>query len=143
MMRLLLLLATATLQSRTFAYLIPANDAERLQENILDESYQEESSNQNERDFDMGEHDDKRDVNRMLHSTSYSTSNSTYFWLKGRGFHGCMVPFDKMVFDGNSLELGSCGRSDDMWDEKAVGTNTSLFRTKRDPSMCLQARTVT
>eukprot|EP00978_Attheya_sp_CCMP212_P045288 scaffold340496_cov28-Attheya_sp.AAC.1 len=48
-----------------------------------------------------------------------------------------------MVFDGNSLELGSCGRSDDMWDEKAVGTNTSLFRTKRDPSMCLQARTVT
>jgi hypothetical protein len=136
MIRLLLLLATVTLQSRTFAHLIPANDAERLQENILDASYQEKSSNKNERDFDMGGHNDKRDVNRMLHSTS----SSTYFWLKGIGFAGCIVPYDKIVSDGNSLELGSCGHSADMWEEEAVGIK-KIFKTRSNMT-CLQAGTV-
>jgi hypothetical protein len=71
-------------------------------------------------------------------NSTNTTSPSEKFWLEGRGFNGCLVPFDQKVNDGNSLELGSCKRIDDMWQEVAVD-NAVIFQTARDIGMCLQA----
>eukprot|EP00978_Attheya_sp_CCMP212_P012168 scaffold30237_cov44-Attheya_sp.AAC.1 len=79
------------------------------------------------------------DFKWKFQSGNSTASPSEKFWLKGRGFPGCLIPFDKKVNDGNSLELGSCKRIDDRWQEVDVDNVTVIFQTARDSGMCLQA----